>query len=102
MDTETLTADSLVAGMEGFAAVNPNKAPYSRVQFMGKTVAYASARKDGVLLDFAGSAVEKAPAKFQGALVRKGDRASLRVTAKNEKLARGLLNWVAPKLFKQG
>jgi hypothetical protein len=88
------TAQSLVNGLEGFEATAPGKAPYVRIR-NGKTLAYASARKDGVLLDFASKVVEPAPKKFQAALEAHGTRTTMRVTASNEKLARELLAWVA-------
>lgn len=98
MATETTnpTAESLMEGLG--TATSPDKAPYSRLQVNGKTLAYCSTRKDGVLLDFAAGIVEDAPARFQKCLTTKGTRATLRVTAKNAKTARALLEWVAKQI----
>lgn len=87
------TAASIIEGIG--ESVAPDKAPYSRLRVDGRTLAYASARKDGVLLDFATSAVEEAPARFQKMLANNGGRSTIHVTAKNEKGAKALLAWLA-------
>lgn len=61
----------------------------------GITLAYASARKDGVLLDFTTALVKAAPAKLKKGLEDKGGRQLLRVNAKNEAKACELLEWLA-------
>src|SRR5581483_3962822 len=95
-ETTNPTAESLMAGLG--QATSPDKAPYSRLQVKGKTLAYCSNRKDGVLLDFAAGIVEDAPARFQKALEHKGNRATMHVTARNAKGARSLLEWVAKQV----
>lgn len=95
-EQNTPTAESLIEGLG--EAVSPDKAPYSRLVVGGKTLAYASARRDGVLLDIAGGVMEDAPARFQKMLEHHNGRATLRVTAKNAKGARSLLEWVAKQI----
>lgn len=94
--TTNPTAESLMKGIG--TATTPDKAPYSRLQVDGKTLAYCSTRKDGVLLDFATAAVEGAPKRFASQLEAHGNRTRFRVTAKNEKAARALLAWVAKQI----
>lgn len=102
------TAESL---MEGIGTVErPGKAPYARLRVLERrpntsseapddyrslTLAYASPRKDGVVLGFATSAIAGAPARFQKALEARGSRSTMRVTARNVKGARALLEWLA-------
>lgn len=92
------TAESLIEGMDGFDCLTPGKAPYCRIRFTGVTLAYASPRRDGVLLDFATKAVEEAPARFKKSLEEHGIRTTFKVTTRNIKGARELLNWIAPRL----
>lgn len=92
-DTTIPTAEGLMEGIG--EVVSPDRAPYSRLRVNGRTLAYCSTRADGVLLDFATSAVEEAPRRFQKMLEIGESRATVRVTAKNAKGAVGLLEWLA-------
>lgn len=97
MTTATLpTPESLMEGIGDI--VRPDKAPYARLRVNGKTIAYASTRKDGVVLDFPTALVEDVPKKFVGYLTTKGARATMHVTGQYEKIARDLLAWVAKPL----
>jgi hypothetical protein len=92
------TAEALAEDV-GAQAFAPDKAPYARLVTERGTLAYVSRRKDGVLLDFATSAVEGAPKRFQSALEAKANgRTTMHVTAANEKGAKALLAWVAKQI----
>lgn len=98
--TMEATIPTALSLMEGIGTVaQPDKAPYARLRVGGpnggKTLAYCSVRKDGVLLDFATKAVETLPAKFTKAMSIGENRATMKVTAKNETLARTLLERLA-------
>lgn len=80
---------------------NYNEQGYARLQLDDRTLAYAVPNREGVKLDFATPLVEGAPARFQkmfegedGERFKSG-RAKLRVTPKNVKGARSLIEWTA-------
>lgn len=102
MSTTTIakvpTAEGLAEDV-GAQAFTPGKAPYARLVTEAGTLAYASPRKDGVLLDFATAAVEGSPKRFQAHFESKGNgRTVMHVTTANEKAAKDLLAWIAKQI----
>lgn len=95
-DQNIPTAESLMEGIG--EAVRADKAAYARLRANGRTLGYADTRTDGFVLNVSSKAVLKAPAKFINVLEVKGDRRTLRVTTKNQKTARALVEWLAKQV----
>lgn len=92
-EVTTPTAESL---MEGVGEAVPNaKGTYHRLRVGARTLGYADTRKDGFVLNVAAKATLGVPVKLEKALEPKGDRRVMHVSAKTEKTARALIEWLA-------
>lgn len=98
-ESTIITPEALVDGSDSpLDLERPDKAPYLRVRANGKTLAYATQRSDGFVLELYGQAAGLslvAPQRFQKMLNPKGQ---VRVTSRNLRGARSLMEWLAAKV----